>query len=286
MVWVRLDDKRALHDKLTAAGFAARGLDEAALCLSASQGTDGKITKAMLAALAAAHETPMRAALALVKRLVDVRRWEAVGDHWLIHDYLVYNPSAATVHGQNERLSLVRSEAGKRGGLRSGEARRRTKPEANGNPHASSNGQEADEAQLRQQPVCFEAPSRPLPVVQNQDPVLVSTHDGVATIRDKRDQDSEKRGREPDRGADRLVAQLVAVCTGKKRDTVQDEAVQVVAWALGYVDRRVVEESIGYAARLDVAPVLPRAVAPLIERRAADYEIRIQPFRPPTKAVS
>ena len=37
MAWVRLDDKRATNRKLRAAGFAARGLDEAAICWSAHE---------------------------------------------------------------------------------------------------------------------------------------------------------------------------------------------------------------------------------------------------------
>lgn len=127
MAWIRLDDKRALNLKLTAAGFAARGLDEAAICLAGSLETDGKITHTMLAALAASHGTTGRGATALAKTLVDVGRWEPAEDGWMIHDYLEYNPSRVQARATRDEVSKARSVAGQRGGRRSGEARREAK---------------------------------------------------------------------------------------------------------------------------------------------------------------
>lgn len=75
-----------------------------------------------------------------------------------------------------------------------------------------------------------------------------------------------------------LLARLVGVCTGTKRDLVQLEAVTVLGWAKVHVDRRIIDEAIGWLEHADEKPVLPRAVAALIRQKAGDYEIQIPEF--------
>lgn len=286
MGWIYLDDAFPEHPKVVAAGDAAAWMFVCGLGYTARHGNTGMVPKEMAGRLTGAKN-----AGTLARKLVDVGLWHDQGDRYEINDYAFWNSSQIERTNKAKKAAEARWRPHRDPSPSDAQALAEHDAQGTFEHHA----QPADEQMLNgtsstcpsdasRAPAPFSLPPPASP--KNQDPVLVSTHDRANPNPDKRDQDSEKRGREPDRGADRLVAQLVAVCTGKKRDTVQDEAVQVVAWALGYVDRRVVEESIGYAALLDVAPVLPRAVAPLIERRAADYEIRIQPFRPPTKAVS
>lgn len=149
MSWIRLDDKRALNLKVTAAGFAARGLDEAAICLSASLETDGKITHGMLATLAAAHGSTMRATLALADILIrpgpagGCGRWEPVDDGWMIHDYLKYNPSREASEATRDEISKARARAGQIGGIKSGEARRKAKPKQSASKQTEANADEA-----------------------------------------------------------------------------------------------------------------------------------------------
>ena len=109
MSWVKLDDARAIHPKLRRAGFAARGLDEAAICLSSMEHTDGFVSDEMLRVLMAAHgeRQPKR----LVDLLLREERWERDDERggYVIHGYLDYNPSAA----EWEALSVERSQAGR-----------------------------------------------------------------------------------------------------------------------------------------------------------------------------
>ncbi len=115
MPWVKMDDRRATHRKFRRAGFAVRGLDEAAIEWSSQHGTDGLITPDDLGDLAHHHGVPLREARRLADTLVRIGRWDEKGDDWLIHDYLDYNPTAAAAAKRRE----IRAEAGRIGGLRS-----------------------------------------------------------------------------------------------------------------------------------------------------------------------
>ena len=112
MAWVRLDDKRAVNRKLRAAGFAARGLDEAAICWSAHQESDGFISDADLAGLAALHGCKKPGPL--VEALVVNCRWIRHDDldGYEIVGYLKYNPSHAELEGRRK----ANREAGQKGG--------------------------------------------------------------------------------------------------------------------------------------------------------------------------
>jgi hypothetical protein len=98
MTWVRLDDAFFTNSKAIAAGLHGRSLALAGICYASGNLTDGKIAKAAL---------PIIAAMAGVKpnvarQVVVAGLWEEEGDHYLIHDYLKYNPSAEQVHRERD----------------------------------------------------------------------------------------------------------------------------------------------------------------------------------------
>lgn len=114
MAWGRIDDKRALNRKLRDAGFAARGLDEAAICWANHEESDGIITEDDVEMLGAAHGCTGRPLRLLIARLVDVGRWEHVPGtrSYVIHDFLDFNTSRSQI----EARRTARAEAGSRGG--------------------------------------------------------------------------------------------------------------------------------------------------------------------------
>ncbi len=103
MAWVKLDDKRALNKKLRAAGFAARGLDEAAICWAAHEETDGFISDGDVAMLASLHGC--KKVQPLIDALLRENRWRrwTDPDGYEIVDYLKYNPSRADLESARER---------------------------------------------------------------------------------------------------------------------------------------------------------------------------------------
>lgn len=180
MGWVKFDDLRATHRKLREAGFAARGLDEAGMCQVSQDGTDGFVSGNTLSMLGIAHGDDATEVRALVERLVVVGRWhdvasligddecqqcraewEAAGspvDGWWIHDYLLFNPTAAEAATDRRR----RQEAGRKGGLRSAEQRKpdgaAAQPEAVANAQARAQADASARGQANTQAV----PSRPV----------------------------------------------------------------------------------------------------------------------------
>lgn len=77
-----------------------------------------------------------------------------------------------------------------------------------------------------------------------------------------------------------LAESVANVCVGKNRRSVATEAVELVEWALAAVDRRVVDEAIGWAKAQEEPPVLPRALASTIVKKARDSNIALLAFKP------
>jgi hypothetical protein len=104
---LKFDDKRAMHKKLRRAGFAARGLDEAAICQSGAEETDGFIDDVTLALLGTAHgESPKSLAkLAAILCSPEVDRWMRDDQRggYVIKDYLVYNASHEELEDKREK---------------------------------------------------------------------------------------------------------------------------------------------------------------------------------------
>lgn len=153
MGWVKLDDQRAMNRKLRAAGFAARGLDEAAMCQVAADGTDGHITAETVEVLAVAHRC--KDWKKLVDTLVAVGRWfpntELGG--WDIHHFLDYNPTKAEWDAEKEK----KRAAGRRGGKASAQARGSAHAQAPAQADAQAGASADGEANAQA------VPSRPVP---------------------------------------------------------------------------------------------------------------------------
>lgn len=108
MTWAKLDDQFPTHPKVMRAGPEAAWLFVAGLCYCARHLTDGLLPKCAVVTLVSVRNVQR-----LVAKLVDVGLWEDVGDDYLVHDYLEYNPSRADVEGvrdsANVRMNAARS---------------------------------------------------------------------------------------------------------------------------------------------------------------------------------
>lgn len=81
-----------------------------------------------------------------------------------------------------------------------------------------------------------------------------------------------------------LATRLVDACHSEiGEEAIATEAACVVHWALTHTDSRLVEEAIGWAEQKSGGPSpvrLPRAVAAVLQQKAADHSITIPEFRP------
>ena len=77
-----------------------------------------------------------------------------------------------------------------------------------------------------------------------------------------------------------VAYRLAALCAGRNRERVNREALAVAAWACPHVDKRVIDESIGWF-QVKGRPELPRAVAAVIRSKASDHNITLGEFCPP-----
>jgi len=105
MPWARLDDDFYDHRKTAAAGTAGAGLFTIALSYCAKKLTDGFVPSAMIPRLCPDVPDPM----GLAEKLADIGLFERRDGGYEIHDYLVYNPSAADVR-ENRRLARERMQ--------------------------------------------------------------------------------------------------------------------------------------------------------------------------------
>ena len=119
MAWVKLDDAMPHHPKVMAAGPEAFALDVAGICYSNAHATDGFIGTHSLPAVLPSLKNPRKFAA----KLVEVGRWIATEDGWVIHDVADYQPTAA----EQKELSKKRAMAGRKGGRESGKTRANTK---------------------------------------------------------------------------------------------------------------------------------------------------------------
>jgi hypothetical protein len=115
--WVRVDINLRHHPKGIKAGPLGRDLFVSGLQHCTEFRTDGFIAEDVVPHLAPGQPRPA----AVVKRLVEAGLWSWDADRkgFVVHDYLDRNPSKDEIHARVEQ----RREAGRRGGIRSGEAR-------------------------------------------------------------------------------------------------------------------------------------------------------------------
>jgi hypothetical protein len=127
VTWFKVDDQFWHHPKTAQLSLAAVGLWVRAGCWSAQNLTDGFVPDWALPMF-------MREQVdGLEFELVGGGLWVPVNGGYIFHDWKEYQPTAEQVRA----LRAVRSDAGKEGGLRSGQARR-SKTEANASRVGSS----------------------------------------------------------------------------------------------------------------------------------------------------
>jgi hypothetical protein len=98
MPWVRLDDGFPEHPKIVTAGGDAAWLHVCALGYCNRNLTDGHVPKDVLGRLSD-RKSPKN----LAKILCEVGLWTDDGDHWSIHDYLDFQPTAESVKAEREQ---------------------------------------------------------------------------------------------------------------------------------------------------------------------------------------
>lgn len=119
MTWTKLDDNIYDNPKMVKAGEDAADLYVRALVYCNKHLTDGRIEAEVLGAI-----TRKRNSAKLAADLVRVGAWETHPEGgWMVHDFHDHNPTAEEVMAKRAELSAKRSEAGKLGGMRSGERR-------------------------------------------------------------------------------------------------------------------------------------------------------------------
>lgn len=135
MPWGRVDDSHYDHDKVLALPVAVRneavGLYWRAISYSNAKLTDGVVSDVIVTHLDGRPE--------VVAALVAARLWHrrAGGRTYRIHDFADFNPTRAEVQANRDR----KVEAGRLGGLRSGETRRKTNGKQGGSkPEAGASG--------------------------------------------------------------------------------------------------------------------------------------------------
>ena len=231
MGWVKLDDRRAMNRKLRQVGFAARGLDEAAICQSSDDRSDGIVSTETVETLAVAHRCSEWRDL--VADLVEVGRWHPEGHScptcdqppagsWVIHDYVEYNHT----HAYWEAEKAKKREAGSRGGKASAQAR----AQADASPPAQADAQASVAANAQAVPSRKDLSTNP---------------SGLLTRGDKELSDEDEQNRQ-------LIVRWMTECLrqpeGRFRTKDLLAARAAVKHLRRFLDPRVIDEQIGQIA--------------------------------------
>jgi hypothetical protein len=127
MAWFAVDDTFHSHRKRLAAGNAAVGVWTACGSYCGQHLTDGHVP---------GEVAKLYGRSADIAALVRVQLWHAaghdctrcpqpIGNAYLMHDYLEYNPSREEVEVERRKVHEAKSRAGRAGGIASGVSRRR-----------------------------------------------------------------------------------------------------------------------------------------------------------------
>jgi hypothetical protein len=103
------------------------------------------------------------------------------------------------------------------------------------------------------------------------------TQEGGLSLGTKRDSDAPHPG---GLNPEQLALRLFSVVAARRPEVAQAEAADVIGWALGHLDARVVDSVIGEAVGWGSPPALPRAVAKVIEQRARSLGVSMPPYQP------
>jgi hypothetical protein len=102
VTWVKLDDGIFGNPKIVEVSAPAKLLHIVGICHCAQGLTNGRISKKAWPVLSAQAESQKRH----VAELVDARLWHDEGTHWVVNDYLEYNPSREKVLADREGAKL------------------------------------------------------------------------------------------------------------------------------------------------------------------------------------
>lgn len=221
-----------MNRKLRQAGFAARGLDDAAICQIASDDSDSFIAEETVKVLALAHgERHWRK---LVDVLVKVGRWAPTEGGWIVHDYEEFNFDKAYWAAHQRQ----KQEAGRRGG------QARAKAHAKANGQAPATAPATADAQANAQAASLRFGSPPL--------VPLNTHDQPGER--QQDQDQQQDQPQPlEPIAQQLVDRWLTVID-RPNGLHRAEATRWIPHLLQHLDHRTLDELIGAAAQVTPPP--------------------------------
>ena len=270
MAWVRLDEEFPDHPKVVTAGPLAGWLHVCALAYCNRHLTDGFVPRAQVARLVnfdgmlvdyagddgdarLAHEPT---AYEMAEVLVDVGMWEERRGGYLIHDFLHFQPSRADV----EALKKVKKDAGRIGGIRSGESRSGKQSTAPANQTGSTS--EAEPKQNRSKPEA-QTQAKTKPDTDTEGIYLVVNQDGVGAGVGKTEMDRLK-----DELPDPLVERLASLWPGRAR--MRSESVDVLRRCRAVADDQVIDACIGAMLAVDDKPRSPRYLLATVRNRLVD----------------
>lgn len=246
MGWSRFDDGYPHHPKMMRAGLDALGFDVAGICYSNRYGTDGWIPDDVLPAVFPGAKQPKN----LAQRLVDVGRWERGQGGYRIHDFGEYNPSAE----EREQLRRKRAEAGRRGGIKSGQSR------SNDVASASSNDEAGAEASAM----------RGLEANLNPDPPRSRSRPEPKGSEASDPQNEFKNHHEfSSNDVESLSSRLAAACKNSSNGIAKD-ARRIVSIALNRLVRQEVERLVEWAEKRKPPPDHPAIIWEPLQRRCAE----------------
>lgn len=140
MTWVKLDANIFRHPKILSAGRDARDLYIAGLCYCGENLTDGHIPDTVIRVIG--FDADIGDPKSAADTLVGVGLWERNGTGYVVHDYLEWQRGKEAT----KEISEKRAEAGRKGGVKSGEAR--AKQIASGLVEAKRSKTEADKIRV------------------------------------------------------------------------------------------------------------------------------------------
>ncbi|TWS25576.1 hypothetical protein FK530_22930 [Tsukamurella conjunctivitidis] len=146
MPWFAVDDQFAFHAKAITAGNEALGMWVRAGSWCQQQGGTGVVPEGIVAALGG---------IDLAEKLVRAGLWARTPSGFKFHEWDEYQKLNSAARNR----SAKRAEAGRMGGLKSGEARRAKA--ANRTESVKQTAKQTPKQPLKQTPFCFEAKTSP-----------------------------------------------------------------------------------------------------------------------------
>lgn len=139
MAWARLDDNYIWNQKIMNVDNHGLALHVASIVYSAKNRTDGFISQEEARRLCAMRDVPRQT----VERLCMLRLWEPTDGGYLIHDFLVYNPSRTQLEERDAEIEKRKQEGRRRGFQNAGrDARGRFAPRESSAPLATASSGE------------------------------------------------------------------------------------------------------------------------------------------------